>query len=67
VVVKHGLPKPWNQTLIVLVFKSRDKSNPSNYRTIMISPLLTKLYIIILEKNISIWLENEGNQAKVQA
>ena len=28
----------------------------------MISPLLAKLYGIILEKKISIWLESEGKQ-----
>ena len=33
----------------------------------MISPLLAKLYGIILEKKISIWLESEGKWAKGQA
>ena len=33
----------------------------------MISPLLAKLYGIILEKKISIWLESEGKRAKGQA
>jgi len=33
----------------------------------MISPLLAKLYGIILERKLSIWLESEGKQAKVQA
>ena len=33
----------------------------------MISPLLAKLYGIILEKKLSIWLESEGKQAKGQA
>ena len=32
----------------------------------MISPLLAKLYGIILEKKISIWLESEGKRAKGQ-
>ena len=32
----------------------------------MISPLLSKLYGIILEKRINIWLESEGKQAKGQ-
>ena len=40
--------------------------HPSNYQTIIISPLLAKLYGIILEKNISIWLESEGKQDKFQ-
>ena len=33
----------------------------------MISPLLSNLYGIILEKNINIWIESEGKQAKGQA
>jgi hypothetical protein len=33
----------------------------------MISPILTKLYGIILEKKISLWLESHGKRAKGQA
>ena len=33
----------------------------------MINPLLAKLYGIILEKKLSIWLESEGKRAKIQA
>jgi hypothetical protein len=32
--------------------------------TIMISPILAKLYGIILEKNISIWIESHKKRAK---
>jgi hypothetical protein len=42
--VKKGFPKPWTQSLIVPIFKSGDKNNPSNYRTIKVSPILSKLY-----------------------
>lgn len=66
-VVKQGFPTPWTKGLIIPIFKSGDKNNPSNYWTIMISPLLAKLYGIILEKKMSIWLEKEGMRAKVQA
>ena len=52
--VKQAFPKIWTQSLIVPIFKSGDKINPSNYRTIMISPILSKLYGSILEKKISI-------------
>ena len=58
--VKQGFPTPWTQILIIPIFKSGDKNNPSNYHTIMISPLLAKLYDIILEKKINEWLEMEG-------
>jgi hypothetical protein len=54
--VKQGCPKPWTQSLIVPIFNHGDRNIPSNYRTIMIGPILTKLYGIILEKKISLWL-----------
>ena len=54
------------QRLILHIFKSGDKNDPSNYRTIMISPLLSKLYGIILEKKINEWLEMEGKRLKAK-
>ena len=54
--VKQGFPTPWTQILIIHFFKSGNKNDLSNYRTIMIIPLLAKLYGIILEKKINGWL-----------
>ena len=34
---KQGFPNPWNQSLIIPIFKSSEKSNPSNYLTAMIN------------------------------
>ena len=65
--VKQGFPTPWNQSLIILIFKSGDKNDLSNYRTIVISSLLGKLYGIILENKINEWLEMEVKRAKGQA
>ena len=62
--VKKGFPIPWTQSLIIPIFKSGDKNDPSNYQTNMISPILAKLYGIILEKKINGWLEIEGKRAK---
>jgi hypothetical protein len=64
--LEQGFPKPWTQSLVVPIFKNGDRNIPSNYRTIMISPILAKLYRIILEKKISIWLESHGKRAKGQ-
>jgi hypothetical protein len=55
------------KSLIVPIFKNGDKNIPSNYRTIMISPILAKLYGIIFKKKIYIWLESHGKRAKGQA
>jgi hypothetical protein len=54
------------QSLIIPIFKNGDKNIPSNYRTIMISPILAKLYGIILERKIRIWLESQGKRDKGQ-
>ena len=47
-VVKQGFPTPWTQSILIPIFKSGDKNDPSNYQTIMIIPFLVKLYGIIL-------------------
>ena len=65
--IKQGFTTPCTQSLSIPIFKSGDKNDPSNYRIIMISPLLAKLYGIILEKNINDWLEMEGKWDKGQA
>jgi hypothetical protein len=66
-VVKQGCPKPWMKILIVPIFKSGDKSIPSNYRTIMISLVLAKLCRIVSEKKINICLESHGKRDKGRA
>jgi hypothetical protein len=43
--VNQGFPKPWTQRLTVPIFKSDDKINPPNYRTIMINyPIYMELF-----------------------
>ena len=34
---KQGFPNPWNQSLIIPIFKSGEKNNNSNYWTIVIN------------------------------
>ena len=46
--VKQGFPKPWTESLIIPIFKSGDTNNPSNYRKIMISPLLANYRTIMI-------------------
>jgi hypothetical protein len=47
-----------------LFLKSGDKNNPSKYMAILINPILDKLYGIILENKISIWLESHEKGRK---
>jgi hypothetical protein len=55
------------QSLIVPIFKNGDRNIPSNYRTIMISSILAKIYGIILENKIILWLESHSKRAKGKA
>ena len=62
--VNQGFPKPCMQRLVGHILKNGDRKIPSSYRTIMISLILAKLYGIILEKKISLWLESHGKRYK---
>jgi hypothetical protein len=53
--------------LIAPIFKNEDKKSPSNYRTIMINLILAKLYGIILEKKISLWIESHDKELKARS
>ena len=66
-IIMNAFPKLWTRSLIIPVFKARDKNNPSNYMIIMISPLLSKLYGIIIDNKIHIWLKSHGKRDKGQA
>jgi hypothetical protein len=52
------------QSFLVPIFKNGDRNIPSNYRTIMIILILAKIYGIILEKKINLWLESHDKRAK---
>lgn len=41
---QHGFPRDWTISFAIPLFKSSDVNNPSNYRTIMINPLLAKRF-----------------------
>jgi hypothetical protein len=62
--VKQGFPKAYMQILIVPIFKNGDRNIPSNYKTVMIRPILANLYGVILEKKITLWIEIYGKRAK---
>lgn len=65
--VKHDFPKTWTRSLIVPIFKIGDENIPFNYRTIIISHILAKLYGLIFEKKIRIWVGTHGKRAKWKA
>ena len=64
---EEGFPKTWQENLVVPIYKARDPDIPNNYRTIMVSSLMAKLYSIILEREISVWAEQHEVRAISQA
>eukprot|EP00249_Psilotum_nudum_P025149 c29391_g1_i1 orf=1144-4386(+) len=66
-VLIEGFPEDWCQNIIVPIYKAGDPDVPSNYRTIMISSLMAKLYSIIVESEIASWTEKRHLRAVSQA
>ncbi len=48
-------------------FKGGDASKFDNYKGIIVGPILTKLFTMILDKRMSEWVEQHGLRAKGQA
>lgn len=65
--IAQGLPNDWQQNWITALFKSGDKNQPANYRTIMVSSCMSKLLGSTLEQAISSWAEVNNKRAKTQA
>jgi hypothetical protein len=49
------------------LFKRGDASKFDNYMGITVGPILAKLFVMILEKRLSEWVEQHGLRAKGQA
>ena len=49
------------------IFKAGDKNQVSNYRTIMVSSSIAKLYSALMEQMISTWAESTSKRALGQA
>ena len=64
---RHGFPPDWQDNCIKALHKGGDKQELSNYRTIIIGPIMAKLFGSILEKQMSTWAENNAKRAKGQA
>jgi hypothetical protein len=56
----------WTTSVVIPLFKNGDINNPSNYRTIMVNPLMGKLFGSMIQRRISSWAEEEGKRAKGQ-
>jgi hypothetical protein len=63
----EGFPKALSTGVVHALFKGGDAFEFDNYRGIMIGPILAKLFVMILDKRLSKWVEQHGLRAKGQA
>ncbi|MCO5547050.1 hypothetical protein L7F22_000491 [Adiantum nelumboides] len=65
--LSEGFPESWTEHTIVPIHESGDTMDPSTYCTIMIGPILAKLYGAVLEEELSSLAEGEGMRTPGQA
>lgn len=61
----HGFPPKGQENWVQTLFKGGDKNSVTNYRTMMLSSTLAKLFSIVLETKISTWAQ-EANKRLVE-
>ncbi|KAL3677230.1 hypothetical protein R1sor_027178 [Riccia sorocarpa] len=64
---QHGFPDDWSSRKVIPLHKSGPKTDPKNYRTIMIAHVLAKLFGRLLESRLSLWCEDHKVRAPAQA
>ncbi len=63
----EGFLKALSTGVVHMLFEGGDASEFDNYRGIMVRPILAKLFVMILDKRLSEWVEQHGLRAKGQA
>ena len=54
---RYGFPFDWQDNCIKALYKGGDKNELSNYRTIMLGPIMAKLFGGLLESQLNTWAE----------
>jgi Reverse transcriptase (RNA-dependent DNA polymerase) len=62
-----AFPSVWNIGLLHPIFKKGDQTVCSNYRTVTVVSLFSKIYSTLLERRIAEWAERHGIRASGQA
>ena len=62
-----GLPHEWQENWIQPLHKGGDRNLLTNYRTIMVSSIMAKLFSTILKMQLSKWAEDHNKRAYGQA
>ncbi len=64
--LEEGFPEAFSTGVVHVLFKGGDASKFDNYRGIIVGPIVAKLFIMILAKRLSEWVEQHGLRAKGQ-
>uniref|UniRef100_A0A670IVF8 Reverse transcriptase domain-containing protein n=1 Tax=Podarcis muralis TaxID=64176 RepID=A0A670IVF8_PODMU len=61
------VPKSWNNSIVVPIFKKGDRNCPENYRPISLLPCISKIYAKSLLIKLEEWMLTKGLPGKEQA
>jgi hypothetical protein len=61
-----GFPKTLSTGVVHALFKGGNAFEFDNYKGIKVGPILAKLFVMILDKRLSNWVEQHGLHAKGQ-
>jgi len=62
--IRTSFPSSWSHHIIHRIYKWGHSSNPNNYRMTMVDHTFSKLYAMVIHRNISSDLENRHLKAK---
>jgi hypothetical protein len=62
--IAKDFPETLSTKVIHMLFKGGDASEFHNYKGITVGPILTKLFVMILDKKLSEWVEQHGLRTK---
>jgi hypothetical protein len=64
--LEEGFPKAFSTKVVHAFFKGGNASKFDNYRGITVGPILRKLFVMILDKRLNMWVKQHGLHAKGQ-
>ena len=63
----QGFPPDWQDNYVKPLHKGGSRNELSNYRTIMLAPIVSKLFGSLLENKLNTWAEEHSKRAKGKA
>ena len=62
----NGFPIDWQDNWVKALHKGGNKNDLGNYHTIMIGPIIAKLFECMVDRKLSTWVEKNAKRAKGQ-